>query len=195
LFNETISAKVNGLQIAAKLKSSFLEVGKLERMEKYHDILSYSLEWIKDKMVDVDINLAISHGDFIPWNVFKGKTEIFVFDWETADYRLPLWDLFNFFFHSQVLIYHKQANAIAEEVFNEKGDINRLIHKYLAMIQDKSKIDLNIFFAVYLFEIALYYYNYIKEQERFGFTSGGEAVDPLRIATELLEIVAVKRSN
>ena len=48
-------------------------------------------------------NLGLSHGDFVPWNVFKDGNELVVVDWEwSTDRMLPMIDLAQFYFQGHL---------------------------------------------------------------------------------------------
>jgi thiamine kinase-like enzyme len=59
-----------------------------------------------------EVSLVFSHGDFTPWNILYSEVELFIFDWEMGDFRTPLWDLFNFIYHKNILIKKFKYSAI-----------------------------------------------------------------------------------
>jgi hypothetical protein len=65
---------------------------------------------------DFKIPLVFSHGDFSLINILNSKTGIKVIDWEGANFRNPLYDLFNYFFTE--LYYKRIPNKILPEIIN-----------------------------------------------------------------------------
>lgn len=53
---------------------------------------------------EIESKVVFSHGDFSPWNIFTNKKKLYIYDWEMGDYRLPLFDYFNFLYHKNFLI-------------------------------------------------------------------------------------------
>jgi thiamine kinase-like enzyme len=93
--------------------------------------------------------LSLSHGDFTPWNCFSNGKELFIFDWEMADYRPPLWDYFNFIYHRSIL----------SEDYNIKKIEQRFLQNY-DWAKSIAKDDYAIYHLCYLIEILLHYIQY-----------------------------------
>jgi len=50
-----------------------------------------------------EIEVSLSHGDFIPWNMYMTSSQVFLYDWEYAQESCPLlYDLFYFVIHSSI---------------------------------------------------------------------------------------------
>jgi thymidylate kinase len=79
---------------AANLNSNCQELGEM------------ALEQSRLELGSATIPCGIMHGDFAPWNTRMSNGQLFLFDWEAAEWPAPiLWDVFHF--HSQVesLVY------------------------------------------------------------------------------------------
>ncbi|WP_417463147.1 phosphotransferase [Kordiimonas sp.] len=83
--------------------------------------------------------VALSHGDFTPWNCFLAGDRLYVFDWEYADPNLPLgYDTMKFFSATQASGAPTPAcNAFVSEnaklLFEGDGNMAR-VHGLLALL-------------------------------------------------------------
>ncbi len=56
-----------------------------------------ALERARRELDGMMIQCGVVHGDFAPWNTRLENGQLFVFDWESADWQAPtLWDIFHF---------------------------------------------------------------------------------------------------
>jgi hypothetical protein len=54
------------------------------------------------------VDCGLMHGDFAPWNLRQQDGELFLFDWEVAEWDRPnLWDIFHFDTQKRVLLKTK----------------------------------------------------------------------------------------
>ncbi len=61
--------------------------------------------------------LAWAHGDFTPWNMYRGAKQLHVYDWEMAREEMPLlFDAFHFVFQSGILIKRQAWKEIAQDL-------------------------------------------------------------------------------
>lgn len=75
------------------------------------------------------IPCGLIHGDFAPWNTRIGNGSLFVFDWESASWDLPLaWDMFHF--HTQVACLLNKNSGQARSL-RSAGGKNALLLLYL----------------------------------------------------------------
>jgi hypothetical protein len=103
------------------------------------------------------LTFTFSHGDFTQWNSFSNGVRLFVFDWEMGSYRMPMWDYFNFIYHSAFLGHKHNEKELHKVILeNEKwvksivGDLYNLCHK------------------IYLIEIIIHYLQQYKELKQIG---------------------------
>lgn len=82
-----------------------------------YDILIKAI-YIINKFYSLDKKYVFSayHGDFTPWNIFIEKDNLFVFDFEYAQYKYPPFlDLYHFY--TQTSIFEKKLSH--KEIFNQ----------------------------------------------------------------------------
>jgi len=112
----------------------------LEKLDQYH----------KNKK----IRLALSHGDFTPWNILINKNkELFIFDWEHGNETSPL--LFDFFhFHYMIikLLTHNKPQDINTYLNNlyHKKDL-QLFFNYMNI----NESDFKLYKMLYIIQIVL----------------------------------------
>lgn len=100
-------------------------------------------------------SLTFSHGDFSPWNCFSNGKDLFVFDWEMGDFRMPLWDYFNYVYHKDLLIDHGKGNPDKTFASNKNW------------AKQLSGNNYDLYHKVYLMEILIHYleqYSIRKEE-------------------------------
>jgi SAM-dependent methyltransferase len=78
----------------SKLSSSGLNKSKITSIKKFFESTMDQLK----KEGDSVIQLAFSHGDFLPLNIIKTEKGVSIIDWEHAGSRSLLHDLYNYFF-------------------------------------------------------------------------------------------------
>jgi hypothetical protein len=122
-------------------------------------LLLNGLSCLKGDLKFSRIKFILSHGDFNPWNCFSNGNKLFVFDWEMGKYRMPLWDYFNFIYHSVLL---------------HVGDNQKKINNFLSVNQKWaiSLMDDKATYAtcqlMYLVEMLLHYMRQQKELSKIG---------------------------
>lgn len=132
-YNLLLKHKSISYKITEKKNSYVLEVGIKRIINTY-----------KSKMV----KFGACHWDFTPWNMFTEKGELFVFDWEYAQYTFPPYiDYFHYFTQNCIL---------------SKGitDSNKIYSLYL---KEKSKVcsfiqNPDIIYICYLVAIIVFYF-------------------------------------
>src|SRR5262249_33334426 len=56
-----------------------------------------ALRMTRGELHKVEIACGLCHGDFVPWNTRVRDGRLFVFDWRSAEWEMPLWwDVFHF---------------------------------------------------------------------------------------------------
>lgn len=107
------------------------------------------------------VHFSFAHCDFTPWNMYVTKTKLFVYDWEMGRRDAPLlFDFFHYIFQSEVLINHHNFNEIKLEI--KKLLENQLIKNILSAY----KVDVNIYYSLYLmYNVSYYVSRYIKQTD------------------------------
>lgn len=192
LFQKTAKEHVNGDILLRKLRKSFLNLVSYKTIlnnKEFKDIFTImgkTLEILDKSLNDSKITLGLSHGDFTPWNVYMGDNNLFIFDWELADFRAPLWDIYNFILHTEILIHKRDDRVILRKIVNNGSLYAHLIEKYLYQLNEE--VDLNKYtsLTIYLFEILTYYIKYVVRQTEAGFKIDKETKKIINISAKLL---------
>jgi len=70
----------------------------------------------------LSIPCGISHGDFAPWNTRLGDNRLFLFDWESAAWDVPiLWDIFNYHVQVTTLLKRKSGTDLVLDCAGDNG--------------------------------------------------------------------------
>jgi len=109
---------------------------------------------------DESMTVAIAHGDFTPWNMYRANHVLHLFDWELSQLEMPLfYDLFHFIFQSEVMIKYADYTVINDEVikFMKMESTEILLREF--------NIDFNKSYIFYLvYNITYYLGKYIKQE-------------------------------
>jgi len=117
------------------------------------------INYINNELSDFsNITLGFSHGDFTSWNLFAiDNNKLYVYDWEAASNRTPLWDLYHFHIFNYLRINKKNDNEIVKLLFNDY-EVNSYIDIYL------NKIDVigsrKLYLAFFAYQLLIQYINY-----------------------------------
>ena len=98
------------------------------------------------------VPLGIGHGDFTPWNMYVGKNQLHVYDWEMCQSDFPLlFDFFHYFFQKGILINKDQYSEIWNklQVQLKSKEAQRILENY--------SLDHSRHFQFYLLYIVCYY--------------------------------------
>jgi|TARA_B110000908_G_C10229735_1_gene439926 hypothetical protein len=121
-------------------------------------LIKTNLSKIESQLIKKEVlTFTFSHGDFTQWNSFSNGSKLFVFDWEMGDYRMPLWDYFNFIYHSTFLVNNHNEKFLQKVISQNQnwakslvGDTYSICHK------------------IYLIEITIHYLQQYQELEQIG---------------------------
>jgi len=97
-----------------------------------------------------EVPLVFSHGDFSLINMLKTKNGIKVIDWEGADFRNPLYDLFNYFFTE--LYYKRIPIKISQEMIKAVGALKLSVKADLPEIANSLEPSSEIYRKLYYLE-------------------------------------------
>ena len=151
---------ISGLFISSLCK----EADKLKKedvgVQPTVSLLNENIKWLEKELSKTsNLILTFSHGDFTQWNNYSDGQKLFVFDWEMGDYRMPLWDYFNFIYHSAFLVYNCDVSRL-EKMLHDNYEWA------ISIAGNRRKYD--IYHKTYLIEITLHYlhqYQILKELE------------------------------
>ncbi|MCZ8145291.1 hypothetical protein [Flavobacterium sp.] len=63
------------------------------------------------------VSLALSHGDFTQWNMYKKGNHLAIYDWELASTERPIgFDFFHLIFQNSVLVHHHPWKTIHQTI-------------------------------------------------------------------------------
>lgn len=83
--------------------AEFLSATPAEAKPSWERRIRDAFEALHERASHAELTLALSQGDFVPWNMRAGKNGLFVFDWEHSEHGYPNWfDLAHFEFMCQV---------------------------------------------------------------------------------------------
>ncbi len=117
---------------------------RLESVSKYQykKVLYNLFDSIRSTLENIILPFSLCHRDFVPWNTYKTREGLYVFDWEWAKFNYPpLFDCFHFIVQSRRLIKKDSMEKIYQNIFinntkNNKmlleiSDLYEIEHRYL----------------------------------------------------------------
>jgi hypothetical protein len=173
LFNKTSLGTINGTELLAGFNVALHGINKSvlpKEIDNIPERLGILVTRLKSELDGVEIPVGLAHGDFSPWNIYIKKGKAFVFDWETAKVRVPLWDMYNFIFHSELEIHSKSAHDVFEFMTGKQTKYYSLQNHYISNTKkDCSYYEVHTFLLIYLFEISIWYLSCLTVQISAGF--------------------------
>jgi hypothetical protein len=130
------------------------------------------------------IKVCLSHGDYSPWNVIFSESKACVFDWELQAERPILFDLYNFIFHAETLVYKKKGVKVLQALNNKKSCsfINELL---LHAGQDIAAADM--YLDLFLVQLSAFYFNYHRKSLNSDFAINDSLARILKNLAVLVE--------
>ena len=109
----------------AFIKTEYIRGERPKSLELTKEIMQLSLllkdYHLTDKSYNVNgLKLALSHGDFCPWNMLEYNGKLKLIDWELAADRALGHDIFTYIMQTSLLLYPNKSLKIA---LNENDDI------------------------------------------------------------------------
>ena len=101
---------------------------------------------------DKIIACSLFHGDFTPWNMYKGPEALHLYDWELAQADYPIFfDLFHFIYQSEILLRRTSYEEILRQIQQafEIPEMKQLLYG--------SAADWDFYHQLYLLYTASYY--------------------------------------
>ena len=145
----------------SRLKESDFWKKLLTRIEKisnpyYRSILQQGVRRAEEWFGDTPLPFHFCHGDFTPWNTKWVDGQLFLFDWEYADWEGPIgWDLVRFL--AQRLWYvKKRSKGEICDAFQKGGTAEKWIAEHMESLSMKSETIYPIFVLYLIEQLSLY---------------------------------------
>ena len=145
----------------SRLKESDFWKKLLTRIEKisnpyYRSILQQGVRRAEEWFGDTPLPFHFCHGDFTPWNTKWVDGQLFLFDWEYADWEGPIgWDLIRFL--AQRLWYvKKRSKGEICDAFQKGGTAEKWIAEHMESLSMKSETIYPIFVLYLIEQLSLY---------------------------------------
>ena len=160
------NAKLTELNIYQEIVHNLLKIKAIKysinnlSIEKIH-LLARNLEKLFRVLSKCEnLNVAVAHKDFTPWNMYADNTKLYIYDWELAEKNIPLlFDAFHFIFQTNVLIKRQNYIFVKSEIeeLKQRDIVKKIVNKY--------GINLNWSHLFYVVYTASYYLNLYAKQE------------------------------
>jgi hypothetical protein len=141
----------------------------LDDFEEVNDLGKHRIQALANKIVllmnileenNDDVTVAMSHGDFTPWNMYSSNSVLHLFDWELSQDAMPLmFDLFHFVFQSEIMIKKTTYTEISDVLDKLVG-----MESTQKLMRDYS-VDANKNYIFYLISNVTYYLNKYSKQK------------------------------
>ena len=164
----------NLLDEFAQVKETSTEMNLIDFEQMLHSFISYLS--IKGPN---EITLIFSHGDFIPWNIFRKQSQLFIFDWEMADYRVPFWDIYTFILHSNMVKHGKNKEKMWHLLTTEYVT---LVGKFNAGIGKVPEINQKLYLSIFFYQTLLIYLKYHQLEKDLNFPHNDEILNIIELA-------------
>jgi hypothetical protein len=126
---------------------------------QYRHVLEQGLTKLEDSLADVRLPFHFCHGDFAPWNAKLLNGQLFLYDWEYADFEAPpVWDLFHFTVQTLSLLEKRTPGEIHKLVLRD-GVQNESIRIYMEALYIKEDY-LSSLLGLYTFDRLAFYAAY-----------------------------------
>ena len=108
-YAQVLSAMISKTAIKKKFDESEFYKTLKENIYQYpvsfRNLMVKGFHKLEENLRDEEITLALSHGDFAPWNMLWKNKDVFLFDWEFANVKSPAGlDVVDFLFKIRVLL-------------------------------------------------------------------------------------------
>lgn len=127
-FNEDYETVISSLIKNTSKNERFEESGFYKKIASFiendHSIfkplLEEALSRVNKNIAVQDANFALSHGDFVPWNIIWSGKNAFIFDWEMCNFSAPAGiDLIHFLFMNGLLVRKIRGKKLFSYVMKE----------------------------------------------------------------------------
>ncbi len=148
--------QLNKLDYMKEITSNLKELSSLQRVSQ----LKF-LGAVKNGMIsfqecvrpNLELEFALAHGDFTPWNMYADEKKIYVYDWELSKRKAPLlFDFFHYIFQMEALINHSDYQRIKSILIDYLAR-----NKEMQIMIDQFDIDIENSYALYVLYISSSY--------------------------------------
>tara|TARA_B110001450_G_scaffold156040_1_gene145478 strand:+ start:371 stop:2770 length:2400 start_codon:yes stop_codon:yes gene_type:complete len=133
--------RIDLLPIIHKMESKLLEL-ELVNDKRIPKGMLKKLRKIYNAIDSKTISVAISHGDFTPWNMYANNEKLAIYDWELAEILIPVgYDAFHFIIQQNIMVNkccwkdigQEIKTKISPELFSKWTNENSKIDEYLQL--------------------------------------------------------------
>ncbi len=127
----------------------------------YRFLINRVIHLVEKNYNDLSIPYFFNHGDFAPWNAKIVNGELFLFDWEYANERLPAgFDLFHFLIQTKWLLFKKSYSTIYHDIRQDLKEPG--VVEYFRYVGIENPQTINIILLLYLLNKLIFYLQYEK---------------------------------
>jgi len=128
-FDENYVRILNRIIMKTNTKKSFVKSIFFRRLKNaignyplsFRDLLKNAFVSLRAKFDNKDLFFTLAHGDFVPWNIISNGKEVFIYDWESADFEAPAaLDLVHLLFQTGYLLKKMRGTRLLNHIMNEK---------------------------------------------------------------------------
>ena len=118
-----------------------------------------------EKQGNKKIQVAMSHGDFTPWNSFIEDDRIAIYDWELSRTHMPIGhDAFHFIMQQGILVSHQSWKQIKSQIFDL---ISPQQFKLWMNSDDPGSKNIQDYLTLYLIFNTVYYLDIYSNQAKW----------------------------
>lgn len=112
----SMTLEMDCLPVFQEMENKLKEL-ELSKDDRIPTGLVRKLRKMQDNFNKTLVNVGFSHGDFTPWNMYEGKHNLSIYDWELSNALMPIgFDAFHFILQQGILIDRKSWTEISKEI-------------------------------------------------------------------------------
>ncbi|MEM6630197.1 MAG: hypothetical protein AAF694_11025, partial [Bacteroidota bacterium] len=134
------------IQSIEEAVTEFSLKGATSLVERIESLMTSYKEFFQSISPEQEVWVSLTHGDFLPWNMYVTSRQLYVFDWEYTQESLPLlYDPLYFIYHSY-LTYHP----------DKPEKVSQAVQAFFAQpafkkMEEQFSLDLAVYHALYLY--------------------------------------------
>ena len=95
----------------------FKHSGNTKLAEAIEGLMNVYRDFSRSIPAEQEVWVSLTHGDFLPWNMYVTPRQVYLFDWEYMQESLPLlYDPLYFIYHSYLTYYSDQPHKVSDAV-------------------------------------------------------------------------------